>query len=259
LTLIVPTAFVAFPTHILASQSPPQVRARIAASGPLLSALLYLVLVLALPFARLFLLVGYSDISAHGLLVASVAPDSPLSAHLPRGALLTALDDLSLANAKESTWSDYLTTPRPPLLADEQAGWCLDTRWFLGGRHSLPHRFLTEQFYEGHSHGCCAAPPPASGSEACLIPLQSEETPRCVEAPDLLVPTNNVAPRCEGSCTHGQTCVRMREGEEFLRIGIQSGDYKMPIHVVLWRGTPEEVYQSGMHPRCATELSHVDR
>ena len=128
LTLIVPAAFVAFPAHALAGPSP-RVRARIAASGPLLSALLYLVLVL--PLARPFLLLGYSDISADGLLVASVTPDSPLASHLARGALLTVLDDLPLANAKESAWRDYLTAPPSPL--SDEPGWCLDTKWFLGG------------------------------------------------------------------------------------------------------------------------------
>lgn len=123
-----PAAFVAFPAHALAGQSP-RVRARIAASGPLLSALLYLLLLF--PLARPFLFLGYSDISADGLLVASVTPDSPLASHLPRGALLTALDDLPLANAKEGAWSDYLTTPRSPL--SDEPGWCLDTKWFLGG------------------------------------------------------------------------------------------------------------------------------
>jgi len=38
-------------------------------------------------------------------------------------------------------------------------------------------------------------------------------------------------------------CVRMRAGEEFLRIGIQSG-HKTPTRVVLWRGAREEIYQS---------------
>jgi hypothetical protein len=85
-----------------------------------------------LPLARPFLLLGYSDISANGLLVASVTPDSPLASHLPRGALLTALDDFPLANAEESAWNDYLTAPRSSL-SDEPA-WCLDSKWFLSGR-----------------------------------------------------------------------------------------------------------------------------
>jgi hypothetical protein len=51
----------------------------------------------------------------------------------------------------------------------------------------------------------------------------------------------------------------MRGGEEFLRIGIQSGDYKASTRVVLWRGSHEEIHQSGMmHPRYTTWLSRAN-
>lgn len=98
-------------------------------------------------------------------------------------------------------------------------------------------------------HGCCAVPPPGIGSEACLIPLRSDETPRCVEAPGLLVPTETVVTRCERSCVDGQTCVRLRQGEQFLRIGVQSADQES---VVLWRGQRQEIYRDGMIHRGCT-------
>ena len=41
-------------------------------------------------------------------------------------------------------------------------------------------------------------------------------------------------------------CVRLRGGEEFLRISVQSDDHKNPIRIVLWRGTRDEIYQGGM-------------
>lgn len=108
----------------------PRVRARIAAAGPLFSALLYLVLLF--PLGRPFLFLGYSDISADGLLVSSIMPDSPLASHLPPGTLLTALDDLPLANGQENAWSDYLTALRSPV--SEEPAWCLETEWFLSGK-----------------------------------------------------------------------------------------------------------------------------
>ncbi|KAH9003330.1 hypothetical protein EDB86DRAFT_2891522 [Lactarius hatsudake] len=221
LTFVLPAAFVAFPSHTVAALSP-HVRARIAAAGPLLSALLGLALML--PLGRLFLLAGYSDISAEGLMVASVAPDSPLAPHLPLGALLTALDDFPLADAKESAWHEYLTTPHPPDF--KEPAWCVDTKWFLS-----------------HPHGCCTAPPPGSGSDACLVPLTDEDTSRCTNASELLVPTTHVVTRCEGPCTNGQMCVGLRGGEEFLRISVQSDDPKNPTRVVLWRGARDEIYQ----------------
>ncbi|KAI9457607.1 hypothetical protein BJY52DRAFT_465448 [Lactarius psammicola] len=222
LMFVLPAAFVAFPSHAIATLSP-HVRARIAAAGPFLSALLGLALML--PLGRLFLLAGYSDISAEGLMVASVTPDSPLASHLPLGSLLTALDDLPLADAKESIWSEYLTTlPSPEF---KEPAWCVDTKWFLS-----------------HPHGCCAAPPPGSGSEACLIPLTDEETPRCTNAPELLVPTTNTVTRCEGLCTKGQMCVRLRGGEEFFRISVQSDNHKHPTRIVLWRGARDEIHQA---------------
>lgn len=129
LTLVIPAAFVAFPTHALSGLAP-RVRARIAAAGPIFSALLSLILLL--PLGRPFFFLGYSDISADGLLVASIIPDSPLASHLPPGTLLTALDDFPLADAQEAAWSDYLTAPHSPLL--EEPAWCLNTEWFLGGK-----------------------------------------------------------------------------------------------------------------------------
>ena len=129
LTIVFPAAFAAFPSHSLAALSP-RGNARIAAAGPLFSALLGLAFML--PLGRLFLLAGYSDIGAEGLVVASVAPESPLASHLPLGALLTALDDLPLADGKESAWREYLiSAPSPDF---KEPAWCVDTNWFLGGR-----------------------------------------------------------------------------------------------------------------------------
>jgi hypothetical protein len=111
----------------------------------------------------------------------------------------------------------------------------------------VPHLLLTDELlHTDRQHGCCAAPPPGPGSEACLIPLRSDETPRCVEAPGILVPTETVVTRCEGSCVDGQICLRLREGEKFLRIGVLSADQESSTRVVLWRGQPEEIYRDGM-------------
>lgn len=125
LTLLLPAAFVAFPTHTLTALTP-RVRARIAAAGPLFSALLYFILLL--PLGRPLFLLGYSDISSDGLLVSSVTPGSPLASHLPPDTLLTALDDLPLSNALENTWGDYLTGPHSPV--SKEPALCLDTEWF---------------------------------------------------------------------------------------------------------------------------------
>jgi len=81
-----------------------------------------------------------------------------------------------------------------------------------------------------------------------MIPLRGDQTPRCVEAPHFLVPTEAVIARCEWSCTDGQTCARLRGGEQFLRISVKSGDQDGSMRVVLWRGQREEVYQDGMIP-----------
>jgi S2P endopeptidase len=128
LTLLLPAAFVAFPIHTLTALTP-RVRARIAAAGPLFSALLYLVLLL--PLGRPFFLLGYSDTSSDGLLVSSVIPGSPLASHLPPGTLLTALDDFPLSNAQENTWRDYLTGQHS--LVSKEPALCLDTEWFHSG------------------------------------------------------------------------------------------------------------------------------
>ena len=128
LTLLLPAAFVAFPTHTLTALTP-RVRARIAAAGPLFSALLYLVLLL--PLGRPLFLLGYLDISSNGLLVSSVMSGSPLASHLPPGTLVTALDDLPLSNAPENSWRDYLTGPHSPF--SKEPALCLDAEWFHSG------------------------------------------------------------------------------------------------------------------------------
>ena len=120
-----------------------------------------------------------------------------------------------------------------------------------------PYLILTNDLmHADRPHGCCAAPPPGSGSEACLIPLRSDESPRCIEAPGLLVPTETVVTRCKSSCVDGQTCVRLRGGEQFLRIGVRSTDQES---VVLWRGQREEIYRDGMiHSSCTAWSLHAN-
>ena len=242
LTFVFPAAFAAFPSYAVAALSP-RACARITAAGPLFSALLGLAL--TLPLDRLFLISGYSNIAAEGLMVTSVSPESPLASHLPLGALLTALDDLPLAGAKEIAWREYLiSAPSPDF---EEPAWCVDTKWFLSGRPCQGPIVLYANglFRIGHPRGCCAFPPRGPGSDACLVPLSDEETPRCTNVQELLVPTTSAVTRCEGLCTNGQMCVRLRGGEEFLRISAQSADYKSPTRVVLWRGARDEIYQGG--------------
>jgi hypothetical protein len=114
-----------------------------------------------------------------------------------------------------------------------------------------PLLFADDLLHTDHPHDCCETSPPGPGSEACLIPLRSDETPRCVDASRLLVPTEIEVTRCEWSCTDGQTCARLRGGEQFLRIGVQSVDHESSTRVVLWRGQPEEIYDDGViHSIC---------
>ncbi len=168
-----------------------------------------------------------------------------MASHLPPGTLLTTLDDFPLSNAQENIWSDYLTAPPSPV--SKEPAWCLDTEWFFSRKLLwAPICFSLMTYCTDHQRGCCATTPPGPGSEACLIPLRSDETPRCVEASKLLIPTETIATRCEWSCADGQTCVRLRGGEQFLRIGVQSIDQERSTRVVLWRGQPGEVYGDGM-------------
>ncbi|KAI0260777.1 hypothetical protein BC834DRAFT_509596 [Gloeopeniophorella convolvens] len=222
-SLIIPAAFVAFPTHALAA-STPRTRARIAASGPLLSLLLGIILVL--PLERPFLLLGYSDVSEDGLLVTSVAIKSPLSLHLPQGSLLTALDDLPLAGTDKISWIDYLTKLSPP--SPVESAWCANREWFLG-----------------HPYGCCALSPPAPGAEACFFLRSIDGDPHCIEAPKLLAPFDSDVISCTaGLCGDGQVCVRLREGEEFLRIKMKLSDLEDSHRLVLWRGGRDEVFRN---------------
>jgi hypothetical protein len=61
--------------------------------------------------------------------------------------------------------------------------------------------------------------------------------------------------RCERSCADGQVCAHLREGEQFLRISVQSGDQVGSTRVVLWRGQREEIYQDGKIPPTIIAIS----
>ncbi|KAI0029701.1 hypothetical protein K488DRAFT_88482 [Vararia minispora EC-137] len=120
LALVIPAFFVALPSPLPARSAP-----RIAAAGAFHNFLL--VTVLSLPIAAWILpLFGFSDVSRNGVAVTYVDSDSDLYAHLPIGAVISSLEDVSLAEGVTS-WTRFFASSS----AEGTPGWCADSDWLV--------------------------------------------------------------------------------------------------------------------------------
>ncbi|KAJ3812538.1 hypothetical protein F5876DRAFT_74746 [Lentinula aff. lateritia] len=137
LTLVLPSAFVSFPSGFLSSLDVIS-RARIIAAGPWHNLVLWVFLAVlgrtadrverATDVGNILVSLGWEDMSNVGRVVVGLDDDSPLNSVLKVGSVITALDDTSLAD-EEDRWSQYLipqipsdipwyaTQPVPPTVA----------------------------------------------------------------------------------------------------------------------------------------------
>lgn len=109
--------------------------------------------------------------------------DSSLYSVLPRGAVITQLDDVPMAASSASTsddiWTSYLTQPSHLALTengkiDPHKGWCVPKEWYLSESHLRSHRFLFSSDASSFLRRLAqinlkpASPPPLSYSSTLL-------------------------------------------------------------------------------------------
>ncbi|GAA5968383.1 hypothetical protein JCM11641_007614 [Rhodosporidiobolus odoratus] len=195
--------------------------------------------------------VGAVERVEEGVVVDEVDKTSPLYQHLPRGTLITHLDDLELdastsfSGSTLDLWKDYLRPDSPRAKAPySDMGWCLSANLFT------------------ETAACCStltANDTASSSDAvkpelCFESTSNSTTPTqqsCLDPLTLLSPSSPLPPRCidASSCAShsGTVCARISPREQVLRLGVRiAGAARMVVGeraTVLWQGRREGVLQ----------------
>ncbi|KAK0196677.1 hypothetical protein F5146DRAFT_918911 [Armillaria mellea] len=219
LTLVIPSAFVTFPGSYLETLKPAS-RARIIAAGPWHNAVFWVILVF-LGWSRLsyygLTLFAYEDISGLGRVVLDVESGTALNEYLPKGSIVTQLDDIPV-NGTGDAWGNYLAFFQLSPLE----GWCVEKDTFLETPGSCCLEgvavSLLSCFTTGSDTGCL---------DAVLLLTKPKENVRC-----------NFMSGCEGSTI----CVRPTESAQLLRISVQVTGQEDD-EIILWRGPKKEVLQ----------------
>ncbi|KAF9050961.1 hypothetical protein BDZ89DRAFT_1056867 [Hymenopellis radicata] len=223
LTLIIPSAFVAFPAGYIDTLKP-LAKARVIAAGPWHNAVGWIILLvlgwLQLSY-HLMTLLGYENISDVGRVVISVQSRTTLRDYLPPGSIITMVDDLRLSGDEE-TWTSYLTMPRTPM---EMMGWCVPGPAFLDSPET-----------------CCVE----DVSVSLLSCFTNGNEQGCVDAVPLLTkPKENIRCQADFECSGNSLCVRPDTVAHLFRLTVRFPDWKENDEedVVLWHGPRKEVWQ----------------
>ncbi|KAG7448191.1 uncharacterized protein BT62DRAFT_890455 [Guyanagaster necrorhizus] len=224
LTLVIPSAFVTFPSLCLETLKPSS-RARIIAAGPWHNGIFWIILVF-LGWMRLsyyaLTLFSYEDISGLGRVVLDVEHGTALDEYLPKGSIITQLDDKPV-NGTNDAWSTYLTASQP----STSKGWCVEKDIFFGETSR-------------QSPASCCLEGVAVSLLSCFT---TGSDTGCLDAVPLLTkPKESI--RCDSisGCEGNSICVRPDESAQLLRISVQvTGEDDDEI--ILWRGPKKEVLQ----------------
>ncbi|KAI9068996.1 hypothetical protein FKP32DRAFT_1671751 [Trametes sanguinea] len=234
LTVILPSAFVAFPAEETESL-PPRSRIRLISAGAFHNLAFWLVLGLA-AWLRTSVIVwpmlGYRDVSQYGRAVVDVDEHSPLYGHLPVGAVIYKVGDEVLAAQEGAArkWETVMFTNTGK--SAPSLGWCAEESWFL------------EQ-----DASCCASRGSAVTSQSCFEALGQATNERCVDPLRFLQPGEHSDVRRCGSaaeCGHDQLCVRPRGDQELVSFTmhlpgwLRTNDTDSE-RVIVWQGDKSEV------------------
>ncbi|KAF7368996.1 Histone acetyltransferase [Mycena venus] len=215
-TIVIPAAFVSFPSTALEALEP-FARSRIIAAGPFHNLMFWFLLVLVDRAGTGGFLTHaiYRDVSDVGRVVVGIDSDSDLRWHLPLGSLITKLDDTPLGSANDQ-WTRYLTSPHSPSSA---LGWCVDRAAYLAPQ------------------SCCE--PHASSPFSCFAAVSSVEK-GCLDAFPIL--TDMPEQRCasDTDCPDASKCVRPDESAQILRLTIHTEGHD---RVILWSGPLIEIHE----------------
>ncbi|OSD07677.1 hypothetical protein PYCCODRAFT_1401627 [Trametes coccinea BRFM310] len=234
LTVIIPSAFVAFPAEETESL-PARSRIRLISAGAFHNLAFWLVLGFAAWLRTsdiVWPVLGYRDVSQYGRAVVYVDEHSPLYGHLPVGAVIYKVGDEMLADQEGASrkWETVMSAS-----TDKSApslGWCTDEAWFLAQDGS-----------------CCTSRGSAVTSQSCFATLGQATNERCVDPLRFLQPGESADVRRCGSaaeCGHSQLCVRPRGDQELVSLTmhlpawLRTNDTDSE-RVVVWQGDRSEV------------------
>lgn len=167
---------------------------------------------------------GYRDVSAVGKVVVGVEEASPLADYLIPGAIVTKLNDHSVASSEEGfdPWSLFLKSSRND---EMEFGWCVD----FAELDSSPRE-------------CCLADEPTSTSLSCFVANTTPIRIGCLNPVPVLTSTHeDVRCQSETGCKDGFACARPTEKENLLRLTVMNNGQERE-EVVLWTGPRREIY-----------------
>ncbi|GAA5935167.1 hypothetical protein JCM10213_000665 [Rhodosporidiobolus nylandii] len=202
----------------------------------------------------LALAVGFVTAAEEGVVVVDVEKHSPLASLLPRGSLVTHLDDYELdastspAGSATSAWSAYLRADSE-LASDPYAnmGWCLPEELFE--READPECCARNG---GGAAGAAREKPQLCFIDSSSTSSSSSSPSRraCLDPLSYLPPSPSLPPRCidSSSCTsHPDTlCTRISPDEKVLRIGVHKPalEGRGQSETVVWQGEKEGVLRA---------------
>ncbi|KAL7416903.1 peptidase family M50-domain-containing protein, partial [Mrakia frigida] len=196
--------------------------------------------------------------------VLSVDKDSSLYSVLPRGAVITQLDDVPMAASSASTsddiWTSYLTQPSHLALTengkiDPHKGWCVPKEWYL----NQPETCISSSSLLLFNPTSPSRPPTVSASNP---PFPPPNESRCLPINPLLTstffdPGSTTSPQtpspergfahCPCSDEKREMCVAIDGSEKILRIlFVKSGGRKSIVGEqpkwIVWQGNREQVF-----------------
>jgi len=218
LTLVVPSASVAFMAGALDNKSP-RTRSVIVSAGPFHNLVFWALLLLLMKtnLDRFFWQFAYQDVAHLGRIVIHVKQDSILSGYLQPGTLITHIDDTPLASADISNYGWTL-----PPHDKEPEGWCVERTSLLESQNCC-HRVMSDFSPLTCFHAIDAISP----LYGCLDPLP------------ILATTNSTRCSVTSPCSASHVCSWPDEREQLLRLAI--GDPAEKQDIILWSGPSDEI------------------
>ncbi|KAL1939309.1 hypothetical protein VTO73DRAFT_10112 [Trametes versicolor] len=234
LTVILPSAFVAFPSDETEALSP-RSRARLISAGAFHNLVFWLALGFAARLgtsALVWPVLGYRDVSQYGRVVVGVDDMSPLYGHLPVGAVIYKVGDEMLAAPEGAVERWDVLMSATPSKSQPSLGWCAEEAWFTSQDAS-----------------CCTARRSAVSSLSCFAAFGEARAERCVDPLRFLQPaeTQSVL-RCTSAteCGHDQLCIRPRGDQELVTLTMHLPPWMRANEAdaertVVWQGDRSEV------------------
>ncbi|KAI8973161.1 hypothetical protein BD414DRAFT_468867 [Trametes punicea] len=234
LTVILPSAFVAFPSEETDSL-PRRSRVRLISAGAFHNLMLWLAFGVAASIRThelVWPILGYHDVSAYGRAVVKVDESSPLRGHLPVGAVIYKVGDETLAakGGAAGRWESLMSAH--PDNSGAALGWCADQSWF-----------------SAQDGACCASRRGLVASSSCFTAIGELTLERCIDPLRVLQPKEGETMRRCGSasdCGHGGLCIKPRGDQELVSLTLHLPPWLRSYErdserTLIWQGTRAEI------------------